>query len=67
MSNVEPGKTYLGVVCQKCKKSAPFVEIKEGTTLGKTAGEFDIECPWCGHKAAYPAHELRTMEVHRKH
>jgi len=66
MAAVEPGKTYLGVTCRNCQEPAPFVEVEEGTTLGETGGQFQIECVSCGHTALYPAHELRTMKAHYK-
>ena len=66
MANVEPGRQYLGVICRKCAKPSPFVEVETGTKLGDVAGEFEIVCVQCGHKAVYRARELRMMEVHRK-
>jgi len=66
MTDVTPGKTYLGVTCKGCGKPAPFVEIEPGTKLGETVGYFDIECPACGHKDQYRANELHTMQAHYK-
>lgn len=66
MPAIEPGKQYLGVICRACQKPAPFVEVEKGAQLGRVGGEFEIECPRCGHKGRYPAAELRMMEAHRK-
>ncbi len=66
MSDVTPGKQYLGVICRKCAKHSPFVEVETGDQLGETVGEFEIECSRCGHKDVYPASELRMMEAHYK-
>lgn len=67
MTAIEPDKTYLGIICRKCGEPAPFVEVEEGTRLGETGGDFQIQCPHCGHDDRYLASELRTMTVHRKH
>ena len=66
MPEITPGKQYLGVICRKCGKPAPFVEVDAGDKLGKTGGEFEIACAQCGHKDMYPTGELRMMEAHYK-
>jgi hypothetical protein len=66
MTSVEPGKQYLGIVCRKCGKPSPYVEVEEGTQLGATTGQWEIACVHCGHKAWYPVSELQMMKTHLK-
>ncbi len=68
MADVTPGKQYLGVSCRNCGQQAPIVEVDQGTELGNHKwGEFDVECPHCGHEASYPASVLHMMTVHSVH
>ena len=66
MPTVEPGKQYLVVICKNCAQLTPFVEVGKGSEIGISGGIFEIQCAACGHKADYPASELRMLETHYK-
>ena len=63
MAVVEPGKTYLGVPCEKCGRGLAFDEAPDDPDEGVfLPNALDLTCHVCGHRAMYRPEQVQRFQ-----
>lgn len=68
MSEVEQGKTYLTVECEKCSRGLAFQEAPDDPEASVfLPNELPLTCHACGHTAVYRPEQVRRSQAEYKH